>query len=662
MPPQRDRASSGRRRPEVAVPGPATASGREQGPEVPEFPVGPDADESPVVAIANRLPTQVVGPPGIGKSAMLHHVCWRDEPVRFGGVVFKEQRDEPVEDLLEFLFESFYESEPSFHPSPARLRRYLQDITALVVIDDLRLGQEDVDTLRNSAPACTFIAASDQVRLIDASLIALPGLPEDAGRALLERGMGRLGAPSEAAAIGSIVRTVAGNPRAILQAAALVATGRTDLAGLAERLAAGGAGRLAYEWVERLTPGERDVVFTLATLGDTPAPTNRVQAIAGRTDGDPILEVLDQRRLVEAHSPTYTLADNVRAAVQGDLDPAARGSTVVDHVVSWIRREGAVWSFDDIPLVVSAIGWAMEAGRWPEALELCRGVEGAVIAARQWGLWRVTLLHAVSAARQLNDPAALGWALHELGTRALCREEYGEAGELLRQALAARQAARDTEGARRTRENLRVLARLTSHGMGPWWKALLVLAAAALLGLAVLSQQLGARPAGTTTPTPGISVPITPTPTLSMSKTPTPTPSMSKTPTPTPSMSKTPTPTPLVSSTATLTARPSIASIRPDSGPAKGGTPVTIGGSGFLGATGATWTDLGTGQTTRTAVNVVSDSEITAISPSHPQTGGAAVVDVRVVSSGGTSNNEVRFIYLGTGPTPTPSVSPIPPR
>src|SRR5262245_20606366 len=53
MQPQRDRAGSGRRRSEAAVPGPATASERER---VPEFPVAPDADESPVVAIANRLP------------------------------------------------------------------------------------------------------------------------------------------------------------------------------------------------------------------------------------------------------------------------------------------------------------------------------------------------------------------------------------------------------------------------------------------------------------------------------------------------------------------------------------------------------------------------------------------------------------------------------
>src|SRR5258708_18858355 len=53
MLPRRDEGSSGRRQPEVAVPGPATASGQERVPEVSGV---PDADSSPVVAIANRLP------------------------------------------------------------------------------------------------------------------------------------------------------------------------------------------------------------------------------------------------------------------------------------------------------------------------------------------------------------------------------------------------------------------------------------------------------------------------------------------------------------------------------------------------------------------------------------------------------------------------------
>src|SRR5262245_33831326 len=53
MLPQRDEASSGRLGPDVSVPGPATASERERVPEAPQV---PDADEAPVVAIANRLP------------------------------------------------------------------------------------------------------------------------------------------------------------------------------------------------------------------------------------------------------------------------------------------------------------------------------------------------------------------------------------------------------------------------------------------------------------------------------------------------------------------------------------------------------------------------------------------------------------------------------
>jgi len=64
----------------------------------------------------------------------------------------------------------------------------------------------------------------------------------------------------------------------------------------------------------------------------------------------------------------------------------------------------------------------------------------------------------------------------------------------------------------------------------------------------------------------------------------------------------------------------SVAGVAPATGPAAGGTPVTITGSGF--AAGAT-VDFGSVQAA--TVNVVSDTEITAVSPASPTTGPVAV-------------------------------------
>ena len=77
----------------------------------------------------------------------------------------------------------------------------------------------------------------------------------------------------------------------------------------------------------------------------------------------------------------------------------------------------------------------------------------------------------------------------------------------------------------------------------------------------------------------------------------------------------------------TYTAAPAVTGLSPTSGPAAGGTLVTITGTDF---TGATAVDFGT--TAATNVTVVNSTEITADSPA-----GTGTVDVTVTTPGGTS-------------------------
>jgi hypothetical protein len=228
-----------------------------------------------------------------------------------------------------------------------------------------------------------------------------------------------------------------------------------------------------------------------------PVQAGHVEALSAVPGAATVLESLRERELVQIHSPTYTVADNVGAALQAEADRVARSTAVVDHLTRWIQRQEAAAPLEDRELVLAAIGWAGEAGRWREALLLCRGIEGALMTARRWGEWQLVLEQAAVAARQLGDQLAVGWALHQLGTLALCREDYGAAQSLLGQALAVRQRAGDAEGALVTRHNLKVLAQLTAPpgpGSPPslaarifGWKLLLLLIAliAASAGVAI---------------------------------------------------------------------------------------------------------------------------------------------------------------------------------
>ena len=102
---------------------------------------------------------------------------------------------------------------------------------------------------------------------------------------------------------------------------------------------------------------------------------------------------------------------------------------------------------------------------------------------------------------------------------------------------------------------------------------------------------------------------------------------------------------------ATGTCGPVVTSISPSSGPAAGGTQVTITGSGFTGATSVLFagsTALGNSGSggPATTIQVVSDTQITAIAPA-----GSGTVDVTVTGPGGTSEAVPtdQFTYTGSG-------------
>jgi hypothetical protein len=99
--------------------------------------------------------------------------------------------------------------------------------------------------------------------------------------------------------------------------------------------------------------------------------------------------------------------------------------------------------------------------------------------------------------------------------------------------------------------------------------------------------------------------------------------------------------------------RPVVANVTPASGPATGGTQVTVTGSELANAGQVLF-----GTTPATSFRVVSRSTITAVSPRHA----AGAVDVTVSNSGGTSEvtAATRFTYATPQATPPPPPPPPP--
>jgi uncharacterized protein YhjY with autotransporter beta-barrel domain len=101
----------------------------------------------------------------------------------------------------------------------------------------------------------------------------------------------------------------------------------------------------------------------------------------------------------------------------------------------------------------------------------------------------------------------------------------------------------------------------------------------------------------------------------------------------------------------TYAAAPAVLSVSPTTGPAAGGTTVTLTGSGFTGVTAVTF-----GTAPATSFTVVNASRITAVSPA-----GAGVVDILVTGPGGPSGARAADHFTYTGSVPTPTITAINP-
>ncbi|HVE47260.1 MAG TPA: hypothetical protein VNA57_11010 [Acidimicrobiales bacterium] len=452
--------------------------------------------EAAVVALRSQRPLEVFGAAGIGKSALLRHLAHHSCTEQFvSGVVFREYRNEPVADLVQKLFEAFYDSDVKF--TDTRIRSYLQDTQALVIVDDAELGREQLETLGITMPSSILVLASQQPLLLgEGKHIALRGLADADALALLQRRLDRELDPGEYEAGVALSRAVDGNPLRITQAAALLLQDR-DLR-LDDLLARVGTGATGVDAVvlSAATSEERAVLGALAPFRDTPVDALHLERMAGIPAAAAVLASLEDRGLVRSNSPRYSVVGPVRDIVIGDGVPASETTRMLRYFSAMVKETRALKpGGQDVDVVLAAAHIAAADERWPEVLTLARSLDGALALERRWGAWESMLRLALRASEATHDLSGQGWARHQLGTRALCLEDYHEAGTELRRALQLREVVGDSAGLAATRANLDVLEMLHPRGeirreteiqetngpLNPWPRLLWAVAAAVLV-------------------------------------------------------------------------------------------------------------------------------------------------------------------------------------
>ncbi|WP_027008479.1 InlB B-repeat-containing protein [Conexibacter woesei] len=468
---------------------------------------------------------EVHGVADIGKTVVLLGALVAADPRWPDGIVYVYARRKPLSDLLQEVYDGFFEHDPPVLQPDQELRRTLAERRALVVFDAIDLDRQDAGQLSLALPGCALVLAARGRTLGTGPAIRVAGLDETAAVELVEQELGRALTVAERAEVRALWQSVDGHPFRLLQAAGAVRDGSGTFAE-----AAGGDPALAEMLMRSLPAGGRDVVALLAALQGETAGVGPLTECAGLRAADVAAE-LARRRVLATGSPRYRVAGATAGAPPSavlDAEPRWR-KALTGWAADPDRKPAAV--LDEAPLLLDAFARAVARAPAAETVALARAIDGALAWGRRWGSWGEVLEGAHDAAVAGADPHGEAWALHQLGTRAYCLGDPQTAVTQLEAALALRERIGDREGAAATRHNLDFILRPPGGAPDekpdgspprpsrPWLSIAAVLALAGVGAAIAVSRGGEAGESASTTPaspeittvTPSTSTGVTPT-------------------------------------------------------------------------------------------------------------------------------------------------------
>lgn len=406
-------------------------------------------------ALDAGLPVEVTGEPGIGKTAFLRQLAHHPRATAFAdGIVYLSARHLPSLDLLQLIFEAFYEWDGIRRMTEAEIRHGLEQKHALILLDDLHVTQDELERLCDVAPRAAFVIAT-RARCLwsEGHTITLQGLTADDAVLLLERTIERPIEAAERATAEHLCAALEGHPLRILQAAALARERGISLDGSAPDIS---PEILLTALLASIDEKQRRALLALTALRGVPLAAQEISGLAEVTDLEPSLTALARLGLVVGSHGRYQLADGVadRLRRREDLKPWV--NRAITYFTAWAERHhrNPTALLHESVALLQTQQYAADARRWGEVFRLGRILDGALVIGSRWGAWALALDRCLAGAKATGDRVAEAWALHQLGTRALCLGDAGLARTLLGRAVKLRETLPDDAAATASRGNL----------------------------------------------------------------------------------------------------------------------------------------------------------------------------------------------------------------
>jgi len=440
------------------------------------------------------------GKPGVGKSMLLedfaNHEIVSDFPD--GVVHLAATRFCSETDLLEEIFYRFNERIRGIKYSLTKIKSTLQSKKILILLDDVKLSADQLIALRQMMPKSAFVFAweeGDRLKRGERA-IELKGFPEEdildlvaqeqaVGRPLTleeraaftgeQRWSNFLTDEDDRQAAKSLLETLNGHPWQIRQAVKLARNQNKSLKDIAAAIKQDpSAISITQRRIQSLPEPARRILKLLSVLGV--AGAGLLVAIS-RADSVEIpkieehLNTLSQQDLIQVSESQYRLTSNMSEILSQEPELNHFRETALDYFKQLVdeKQIEPYVVFQDADAISNILQWAFESGRYADVIKLGQGFEGALAFNGLWGTWEQVLQWELQSSQALNEWGSGAWALHQLGTRALCLGDNRTARSCLTQALTLRESLGDVDGANVTRHNLGLLAPLpiASHVLPP---------------------------------------------------------------------------------------------------------------------------------------------------------------------------------------------------
>ncbi|MFJ4829973.1 ATP-binding protein [Streptomyces sp. NPDC088747] len=441
--------------------------------------------------LARGRSVRLTGAPGSGRTSLLDAVADDCADLAPDGVVRLSGYRRTASDVLYELFAAVYDA-PLYRPERDELLRHLNEIGAVVVLDDVEFGGASLDELLDATPECAFVIATTPevpAPTADSLLeeVFLSGLDRSGGLELLERAVGRVLTEEESNWAGDLWFESEGLPLRFVQAGALLrqrdqlsaAAGAVDEFGVFQSVPADAPFDVPFDAADnpeiplpslaegaapasllasRLSESARATLrFAIALGGEVPHQAH-LPALVGDTHADAALAELASCALVSPVGSRYRLAAGVQAQLEaaGYADDAdTQALAAAQHYTWWaghpsVTPERVCAEADALLAALAVLVPLATAPRDEEeesaAVLLARTAAPAFAGGLNWSAWERALRSGAEASQLSGEVSEQAYFHHELGILALCGGQLDRARVELEASIGLRGALADKRG------------------------------------------------------------------------------------------------------------------------------------------------------------------------------------------------------------------------